>query len=460
MSLSSPLPLGLKFVKDFFTTLSNNPEDIHHYYKDDSVFSFGYEGKNVQAENYKGSQNILQKRLSFASHGCLVSLAFIDSQYTINDGVLVMVSGTLNKIGQSRRSFMETFLLVPQNRRYFVLNDLLRFTKDDNTSFQEQSKKEEAYDGGEHGYDEGEEEEVEREAEEEVEGDSEEGQGQIAHRTDLIDTDLSQGQGQGQGHYQHSSTVNFELGADDESESQSSVQTQLSYDNQSYGAPHHSAQKSQQSQQTGYQKTPTHTYASILGSNPQPTPHQPSAAPSFDSAPQLPVQDNSMKPNRRLQEPQQQIQQQFQQTQSPQRTSNIQTSSTSVFLGNVPFFYDKDKLYERFSVYGPIRNINTQHLESRGFAFIDFENAKDAQNAITSCQKEPLILEDRTITIQEKKSSQPAMNAGYPPQYESSGRGGRGPSDFSGSRGARGGLNRGDYSPHRGSGYIPPKVQQ
>lgn len=43
-------------------------------------------------------------------------------------GVLVMVSGSLQTKGSnSRRRFVQTFFLAPQEKGYFVLNDIFRF---------------------------------------------------------------------------------------------------------------------------------------------------------------------------------------------------------------------------------------------------------------------------------------------------------------------------------------------
>lgn len=50
-----------------------------------------------------------------------------------NGGVLVMVSGSVHtKNFNGRRKFVQTFFLAPQEKGYFVLNDIFHFVDDEN----------------------------------------------------------------------------------------------------------------------------------------------------------------------------------------------------------------------------------------------------------------------------------------------------------------------------------------
>ena len=50
-----------------------------------------------------------------------------------NGGVLVMVSGSVHvKDFKGRREFVQTFFLAPQEKGYFVLNDIFHFVDDEN----------------------------------------------------------------------------------------------------------------------------------------------------------------------------------------------------------------------------------------------------------------------------------------------------------------------------------------
>lgn len=46
-------------------------------------------------------------------------------------GVLVMVSGSVQIKDNQRRKFMQTFFLAPQEKGFFVLNDIFHFVEDD-----------------------------------------------------------------------------------------------------------------------------------------------------------------------------------------------------------------------------------------------------------------------------------------------------------------------------------------
>lgn len=72
-------------------------------------------------------------------HALIMSLNFnaieIKTAHSLeswNGGVLVMVSGSMQiKDFSVRRRFMQTFFLAPQEKGYFVLNDIFHFNDDE-----------------------------------------------------------------------------------------------------------------------------------------------------------------------------------------------------------------------------------------------------------------------------------------------------------------------------------------
>lgn len=56
-----------------------------------------------------------------------MEVATIDSQVSAAGGFLVVVTATLIGQDESRKSFSQTFFLAPQEKGYFVLNDIFRF---------------------------------------------------------------------------------------------------------------------------------------------------------------------------------------------------------------------------------------------------------------------------------------------------------------------------------------------
>lgn len=51
----------------------------------------------------------------------------VDSQDSHGGGVLVLVTGSLSIKSNEKRNFVQTFFLAPQEKGYFVLNDIFRY---------------------------------------------------------------------------------------------------------------------------------------------------------------------------------------------------------------------------------------------------------------------------------------------------------------------------------------------
>jgi hypothetical protein len=59
--------------------------------------------------------------------GIRAEIKTVDSQGSLNGSVLVMVTGLLTSPDGPVRNFVRTFFLAPQERGYFVLNDIFRY---------------------------------------------------------------------------------------------------------------------------------------------------------------------------------------------------------------------------------------------------------------------------------------------------------------------------------------------
>ncbi|XVE99036.1 hypothetical protein REPUB_Repub03eG0161900 [Reevesia pubescens] len=63
-----------------------------------------------------------------------IEIKTINSLVSWNGGVLVMISGSVKiKDSNGRRKFVQTFLLAPEEKGYFVLNDIFQFIDDEMT---------------------------------------------------------------------------------------------------------------------------------------------------------------------------------------------------------------------------------------------------------------------------------------------------------------------------------------
>ncbi|CAN6470185.1 unnamed protein product [Victoria cruziana] len=64
--------------------------------------------------------------MSLDYHNFKSEIKTVDSQNSLNGGVIVLVTGSLLGQGKSSRKFTQSFFLAPQEKGYYVLNDLFR----------------------------------------------------------------------------------------------------------------------------------------------------------------------------------------------------------------------------------------------------------------------------------------------------------------------------------------------
>ncbi|KAG8489040.1 hypothetical protein CXB51_017108 [Gossypium anomalum] len=129
-SYPGPAQVGSYFVGQYYQVLQQQPDLVHQFYSDDSTMIW------VDGDSSDSASAMLQ------IHAMVMSLNFtaieietINSLDSWNGGVLVMVSGSVKiKDFSSRRKFVQTFFLAPQEKGYFVLSDILQFIDDGVTS--------------------------------------------------------------------------------------------------------------------------------------------------------------------------------------------------------------------------------------------------------------------------------------------------------------------------------------
>ena len=75
-------------------------------------------------------QAINEKILSLNYGEMIAEIKSVDAQESFGGGVLVLVTGYLTGKDNNRRDFTQSFFLAPQDKGYFVLNDLFRYIED------------------------------------------------------------------------------------------------------------------------------------------------------------------------------------------------------------------------------------------------------------------------------------------------------------------------------------------
>ena len=80
-----------------------------------------------------------------------------------------------------------------------------------------------------------------------------------------------------------------------------------------------------------------------------------------------------------------------------------------VYVGNLPFSVDNDKLKELFSSYGEIEEatviMNNFSGRSKGFGFVTFKTEEDAKKAISEMNEKDI--EGRKLNVNEAKPFDP-----------------------------------------------------
>ncbi|KAF5752424.1 Nuclear transport factor 2 family protein with RNA binding domain isoform 1 [Tripterygium wilfordii] len=132
MTTPFPIPVtaaqvGTYFVGQYYQVLQSQPDFVHQFYSDASTM-LRIDG--TTRETATGMLQIHALILSLNYTGIEIKTAH--SLESWNGGVLVMVSGSVQvKNLSGKGKFMQTFFLAPQEKGYFVLNDIFHFVDEE-----------------------------------------------------------------------------------------------------------------------------------------------------------------------------------------------------------------------------------------------------------------------------------------------------------------------------------------
>eukprot|EP00249_Psilotum_nudum_P022945 c28700_g1_i1 orf=614-2155(-) len=128
--------VGNAFVNQYYNVLHQSPSVVHRFYTDASRLSRAEAGPNGIVDTVAGQAEIHEKVLSLDYGDIRAEIKTVDSQESLDGSVLVMVTGALFSQSRMKRNFVQTFFLAPQEKGYFVLNDMFRYLDDDLQSIQ------------------------------------------------------------------------------------------------------------------------------------------------------------------------------------------------------------------------------------------------------------------------------------------------------------------------------------
>ncbi|CAN4120633.1 unnamed protein product [Withania somnifera] len=119
--------VGTYFVGQYYQMLQTQPDFVHQFYSDASTVL------RIDSSTRETASGMLQiHTLIMSLYYTGIEIKTLHSLESWNGGVLVMVSGSVHVKGINRsRKFVQTFFLAPQEKGYFVLNDIFHYVEEE-----------------------------------------------------------------------------------------------------------------------------------------------------------------------------------------------------------------------------------------------------------------------------------------------------------------------------------------
>ncbi|EOA13684.1 hypothetical protein CARUB_v10026755mg [Capsella rubella] len=138
---ASPSPgaevVGRAFVEQYYHILHQSPGLVYRFYQDSSLLT--RPDVTGAVTTVTTMQAINDKILSLKYEDYTAEIETADAQESHEKGVIVLVTGHLTGNDNVRKKFSQTFFLAPQDKGYFVLNDVFRFLEEKEVTAQARS---------------------------------------------------------------------------------------------------------------------------------------------------------------------------------------------------------------------------------------------------------------------------------------------------------------------------------
>lgn len=119
----SAFEVGSYFITQYYKVLKESPEYSHQFYNDSSTLT-RVDGDDTQTASTMVDIYAVLTSLNVSG----VEVTKLNCQDSWNGGILLIVSGVVRSRNFSgKRTFTQAFFLAPQEKGYFVLNDILQF---------------------------------------------------------------------------------------------------------------------------------------------------------------------------------------------------------------------------------------------------------------------------------------------------------------------------------------------
>uniref|UniRef100_A0A8C5N8S5 NTF2 domain-containing protein n=1 Tax=Gouania willdenowi TaxID=441366 RepID=A0A8C5N8S5_GOUWI len=108
--------VGRVFVRQYYTVLNKEPENLHRFYgKDSSYVHGGLDSKGKPAGAVYGNLEIQKRVMELSFKDCHTEICHMDAHSMLNEGVVVQVMGELSNNMQPMRRFAQTLVLGEAN---------------------------------------------------------------------------------------------------------------------------------------------------------------------------------------------------------------------------------------------------------------------------------------------------------------------------------------------------------
>lgn len=449
--------VGNAFAHQYYHILQQSPDLVHRFYQDGS--KFGRPGEDGVMSTTTTMNAINEKILSLGYGQVRAEIVTVDSQESYKGGVLVLVTGYLNGNDNLRQKFTQSFFLAPQDKGYFVLNDVFRYVDDPThqNENQEPASNFEAPLAPDQDTSHTQETHISEPTvalSEEVIG------GEVYNPSESGDVSVE---------VEEEERGDVSVEEEEEEEPMPEVVDEIPPDSQLVADSQVVVESSAK-----IEDTPKKSYASVVKVQKEYTAPFSSPTPSpLRSAPKIQEQVTAAV------------------SQPPAAESHVSSSNTfengnaqeseegpSIYVKGLPLDATPTLLENEFKKFGPIRNGGVQVRFQKGFCFgfVEFEVASAVQSAL---EASPVMINGFRVVVEEKRSTSRGNNRGRYPSgsgagYKNEGMRARGNlggkvygridignrTEFGnrgGSRGGgysnRGGGGGGDGYPNRGDGY-------
>ncbi|XP_076934095.1 nuclear transport factor 2-like [Bidens hawaiensis] len=122
--------VGNAFVQQYYHILHQSPGLVHRFYQDISKLGRPEQDSSMSITTTMDAIN--SKIVSLNYDEFRAEIKSVDAQESLNGGVNVLVTGYLTGKDNVVRKFTQSFFLAPQDKGYFVLNDMFRYMEDAN----------------------------------------------------------------------------------------------------------------------------------------------------------------------------------------------------------------------------------------------------------------------------------------------------------------------------------------